>query len=156
MSTSTKYLNMNTCTCMTNTISTSTARRTTLLGAQTSRTATGIGTSLSRTRIRTIRTYITGIGDTVIAPVDTSGIAKCCPPPPRGVSGHLAKKKPATCEGLDLLTEQRVAFGIREKLKQVKNKPATPVRGFSRQMYTLAHRIRRTFRVESVIEIERF
>ena len=32
--------------------------------------------------------------------------------------------------------EQRVAFGIREKLKQVKNEPPKPVRGFDGQMYT--------------------
>jgi hypothetical protein len=31
---------------------------------------------------------------------------------------------------------QRVAFGIREKLKQVKNKPAKPLRGSDGQMYT--------------------
>ena len=30
-------------------------------------------------------------------------------PPPRGVSGHLAKKKPATCAGLDLLTVEAVS-----------------------------------------------
>jgi hypothetical protein len=29
-------------------------------------------------------------------------------PPPRGVSGHLAKNKPATCAGLDLLTVEAV------------------------------------------------
>jgi hypothetical protein len=32
--------------------------------------------------------------------------------------------------------EQRVAFGIREKLKKVKSEPPKPVRGFSGQMYT--------------------